>query len=119
MTAQRTPRTAKMTSRVAIPPADDHSVKSAIASKLNQLIDARGLSQAEAGEVLGMPQPKISAIRNLKLTGISLERLLQALAALGQHVNIVVSPSRRGMPAGIRVDEHRRSKDLEEWGLRE
>ncbi|HEX8409417.1 MAG TPA: helix-turn-helix transcriptional regulator [Thermoanaerobaculia bacterium] len=110
MTAQRTPRTAKVTTRAARTAADDRSVRSALASKLNQLIDARGLSQAEAGEVLGMPQPKISAIRNLKLTGISLERLLQALAALDQHVDIVVSPSRRGMPAGIRVDEHRRSK---------
>jgi predicted XRE-type DNA-binding protein len=116
MTAQRTPRTAKVANRVAITAAQDRPVKSAIASKLNHLIDARRLSQAEAGEVLGMPQPKISAIRNLKLTGISLERLLQALAALGQHVDIIVSPSRRGMPAGIRVDERRRSKDLEECG---
>jgi predicted XRE-type DNA-binding protein len=112
MTAQRTPRTAKMTTRLGSTPADDRSVKSALASKLNQLLDASGLSQAEAGELLGMPQPKISAIRNLKLTGISLERLLQALSALGQHVDIVVSPSRRGMPAGIRVDEQRRSKVL-------
>lgn len=110
MTAQRTPRTGNVITRVTSTPDDDRSVKSALASKLTQLIDARGLSQAEAGEVLGMPQPKISAIRNLKLTGISLERLLQALAALDQHVDIVVSPSRRGMPAGIRVDEHRRSK---------
>jgi hypothetical protein len=30
-----------------------------------------------------MPQPKISAIRNYKLQGISLERLMHALTALG------------------------------------
>ncbi len=51
-----------------------------------------------------MPQPKISAIRNYKLQGISLERLMHALTCqLGQHVKIVVTPSRRGAPAGIKV----------------
>ena len=35
--------------------------------------------------------------------GISLERLMHALTALGQHVKIVVTPSRRGAPAGIKV----------------
>lgn len=47
--------------------------------------------------------PKISAIRNYKLQGISLERLMHALTALGQHVEIVVTPSRRGARAGIKV----------------
>ena len=90
----------------------DSSVRVDLASRLKQLIEARDLSQAEAAELLGMPQPKISAIRNSKLTGISLERLLQALAALGQHVQIAVGPSRRGMPAGIRVDRQRRKAPL-------
>lgn len=80
------------------------SIRTTVASKLNQLIAARGLSQAEAGELLGMPQPKISAIRNLKLTGISLERLLEALAALDQHVDIIIGPSNRATPPGIHVD---------------
>jgi predicted XRE-type DNA-binding protein len=103
MTAQRTSH--KLTNRPA-KAAQDTSTRTVLASKLNQLIDARGFSQAQAAQVLGMPQPKISAIRNLKLNGISLERLLQALASLDQHVDIVVGPSRRGMPAGIHVDTH-------------
>ena len=83
--------------------AEELSAKAILAVKLNKLIDAQGLSQAKAAEVLGMPQPKISAIRNYKLQGISLERLMHALTALGQHVEIVVTPSRRGAPAGIKV----------------
>jgi predicted XRE-type DNA-binding protein len=105
MTAQRTSRMRKLATSTAKGVLDT-SARTALASKLNQLIDARGLSQAQATRVLGMPQPKISAIRNLKLNAISLERLLQALASLDQHVDIVVAPSRRGMPAGIRVDAH-------------
>lgn len=83
--------------------AQELSAKAILAVKLNKLIDARTLNQAAAAEILAMPQPKISAIRNYKLQGISLERLMHALTALGQHVEIVVTPSRRGAPAGIKV----------------
>ena len=74
-----------------------------LANKIKQLIEARGLSQAQAAQILGMSQPKISAIRNYKLRGISLARLLQALADLDQHVEIVVRPSSAGTPPGVTV----------------
>jgi predicted XRE-type DNA-binding protein len=106
MSANRARRNGRIPRHVTADAETDTSVRTALASRLNQLLDARGLSQAEAGQLLGMPQPKISAIRNLKLTGISLERILQALAALGQHVDIVIAPSRKGLPAGIRVGHH-------------
>ena len=83
--------------------AQELSAKAILALKLNELIDAQALNQIQAAEVLSMPQPKISAIRNYKLQGISLERLMHALTALGQRVEIVVRPSRRGAPAGIKV----------------
>lgn len=83
--------------------AQELSAKAILAVKLNRLIDEQALNQAAAAEILGMPQPKISAIRNYKLQGISLERLMHALTALGQHVEIVVTPSRRGARAGIKV----------------
>jgi predicted XRE-type DNA-binding protein len=83
--------------------AEELSAKAVLAVKLNKLIEAQSMSQAAAAGILGMPQPKISAIRNYKLQGISLERLMHALTALGQHVEIVVTPSRRGAPAGIKV----------------
>ena len=50
------------------------------------------MSQIAAAERLGISQSKVSAIRNYKLHGISLERLLQALVALDQRVAIVVKP---------------------------
>jgi predicted XRE-type DNA-binding protein len=85
--------------------ADAHelSAKTILAKKLNDILDARNLSQSQAARLLGMPQPKVSALRNYKLRGISLERLMQALTALGQHVEIVVRPSRRDAPARIDV----------------
>lgn len=74
-------------------PVVELSAKDQLAHKLNALIENRALSQAEVARLLGMPQPKISAIRNHKLKGISLHRLMQALTALGQHVHIVVTPA--------------------------
>jgi predicted XRE-type DNA-binding protein len=85
------------------PDAEELTAKAILAKKINDIVESRGLTQLDAAELLGMPQPKVSAIRNYKLRGISLERLMQGLTALGQHVEIVVRPSNKNMPARIDV----------------
>lgn len=79
------------------------SAKAVLATKLNALIDKRGLNQTAAAEITGMTQPKVSQLRRYKLQNISLERLMQALVSLDQHVEIVVRPARRAHAAGIKV----------------
>lgn len=83
--------------------AEELTAKAALAFKLNALIAQRGLSQTEAAAIMGMTQPKVSQVRRYKLRNISLERLMQALVALDQHVEIVVRPARRTVSAGITV----------------
>ncbi len=83
--------------------AKDLSAKAVLAVKLNELIDKRSLSQIEAAHITGMTQPKVSQVRRYKLQNISLERLMQALVSLDQHVEIVVRPARRTHNAGITV----------------
>lgn len=83
--------------------AEELAAKTILAKKLNDVIDSRHLTQSDAAELLGMPQPKVSAIRNYKLRGISLERLMRTLTALGQHIEIVVSPSTHDAPPRIDV----------------
>lgn len=83
--------------------AHELSAKAALALKLNELIDQRGLSQVEAAAITGMTQPKVSQVRRNKLQNISLERLMQALVSLDQHVEIVVLPARRPLARGITV----------------
>lgn len=83
--------------------AEELSAKAALALKLNELIDQRGLSQTETAALTGMTQPKVSQVRRYKLQNISLERLMQALVSLGQRVEIVVQPARRAHSACIRV----------------
>jgi predicted XRE-type DNA-binding protein len=83
--------------------AEELSAKAALAVRLNELIDTRGLTQTEAARVTGMTQPKVSQVKRYKLQNISLERLMQALVSLDQQVEIVVRPARRARSAGIRV----------------
>lgn len=83
--------------------AEELSAKAVLAVKLNALIDKRGLSQTEAADITGMTQPKVSQVRRCKLQNISLERLMQALVSLDQHVEIVVRPARRAHAACITV----------------
>jgi predicted XRE-type DNA-binding protein len=83
--------------------AEELSAKTLLAVKLNELIDRRGLSQTEAAEITEMTQPKVSLVRRYKLRNISLERLMQALVAFDQSVEIVVRPAGRAKAAGISV----------------
>lgn len=83
--------------------AEELSAKAALAIKLNELIERRGLSQTQAARITGMTQPKISQVKRYKLQNISLERLMQALVSLDQEVEIVVRPALRSRTPGITV----------------
>jgi predicted XRE-type DNA-binding protein len=54
------------------------------------VLDQRGLTQASAAKVLGVGQPKVSALRRYKLAGFSVERLMTLLTAVDQDVEIVI-----------------------------
>ena len=72
------------------PDAAERQAKLRLAYALNQVLEARKLSQADAAEVLGITQPKVSALRHYKLAGFSVERLMNLLTALDQDVEIVI-----------------------------
>jgi predicted XRE-type DNA-binding protein len=76
-------------------------VRNRLAYALNQVLEQRQLSQAEAAKVLGVTQPKVSALRHYKLTGFSVERLMNLLTALDRDIEIVI---RRKPPAEICAD---------------
>jgi predicted XRE-type DNA-binding protein len=72
--------------------ADELLIKAKLARKIGSIITDRQMTQAQAAEVLGIDQPKISALTNGKLAGFSIERLFRFLNALGQDVEIAVKP---------------------------
>jgi predicted XRE-type DNA-binding protein len=70
--------------------AAERQAKLRLAYALNQVLAARMLSQTDAAKVLGVTQPKVSALRRYKLAGFSVERLMNLLMALDQDVEIVI-----------------------------
>ena len=63
-------------------------LKAQIAMRVVRLIEARGLTQAKAADILGLKQPHVSALMNGKISRFSIERLLICLARLGRNVTI-------------------------------
>jgi predicted XRE-type DNA-binding protein len=85
---------------LGFPDAAERQAKLRLAYALNQVLEAQKLSQADAAKVLGLTQPKISALRHYKLAGFSLERLMNLLTALDQDVEIVIRRKPRSRKAG-------------------
>jgi predicted XRE-type DNA-binding protein len=82
------------------PNAAERQAKLRLAYALNQVLRQRKLSQAEAAKVLGVTQPKVSALRHYKLAGFSVERLMNLLTALDQDIEIVIRRKPRSRRAG-------------------
>jgi predicted XRE-type DNA-binding protein len=83
--------------------AEDRQTKTRLALEINSIIKGRKLKQVEAGELLGIPQPKVSALANYHLDGFSVERLMSYLTALSQDVEIVIRPRHDREPGRVVV----------------
>ncbi|MEM5838745.1 helix-turn-helix transcriptional regulator [Pediococcus acidilactici] len=71
---------------------DELLVKAELVRQISNLITAKNLTQTETAKLLGVDQPKISALLHGKLSGFSTERLFRFLNALGSDVEIRVIP---------------------------
>jgi predicted XRE-type DNA-binding protein len=78
--------------------------KAQLASHIRSAIGRRKLTQAQAATLMGLDQPKVSALMKGRLTGFSSDRLLRCLTALGQDVDIVLRERAKGDERGrVRV----------------
>ena len=73
-----------------VPRAEEAMAKAELASRIAVIVSRRKLTQAAAGEILGVDQPKVSALLRGRLSGFSTDRLIKFLTALGQDVDIVI-----------------------------
>jgi predicted XRE-type DNA-binding protein len=84
--------------------AGERQARLRLAYALNQVLEGRRRSWADAATVLGITKPKVFALRHYKLAGFSMERLINLLTALDRDVEIVIRPKPRSRKAGrIRV----------------
>ena len=80
------------------PDADEALARVRLAQQIAEIIERQTLSQAEAAELMGLDQPKVSALVRGRLSGFSTDRLLRCLMLLGQDVEIVVRDKPKDHP---------------------
>lgn len=74
-------------------------VKAHLATKIGEIIRHRHLTQQQAAEILGMPQPKLSNMLRGQFRGISEAKMLVCLNRLGRDIEIVVRKASRSKGA--------------------
>lgn len=89
---------------LGLPEPEEALAKAELARRIGRIIKSRRLSQAQAADVLGIDQPKVSSLLRGKLSGFSTDRLLRFLNALDRDVEIVIKRKPRSRKqAEIRV----------------
>ena len=99
-----TPSSGNVFADLNLSDADDLLAKAELAAKIIAEIQRRRLTQSQAAAILGVDQPKISALKQGKLSGFSIERLMRLLLVLGRDIEITVKErSRSKSVARLRV----------------
>lgn len=80
---------------IGVPNAEEELTKAELAWEIDHIIKKRKLTQEKAAKIMGINQPKVSALLHRKLSGFSVERLMHFLNQLGQDIDIVVRPKPR------------------------
>jgi predicted XRE-type DNA-binding protein len=76
---------------LGLPDADERMLKAQLAVQIRRFIEAKGWTQTEAAEAVGLDQPKVSHLLRGRLAGFSVDRLLNILNRLGHSVEVRIS----------------------------
>src|SRR5215467_9181826 len=100
---ESTPGSGNVFADLNLPQADDLLAKAELTSKTIAEIQRRRLTQSQTAAILGIDQPKVSALKQGRLSGFSIERLMRLLLRLGRDIEISVSgKSKPGSAAKLR-----------------
>lgn len=88
-----------------IPNPENYLAKVELARQINNILEKRRLKQTEAAKILGIDQPKVSALSCGRLDDFSIERLITFLNKLDRDVEIVIKkkPVRRRTHGHLKV----------------
>jgi predicted XRE-type DNA-binding protein len=75
-------------------------VNAMLAAKIGKIIKHRHLTQTQAADMLGMPQPKRSGMLRGQFRGIGEAKMLAYLNRLGSTIQIVVRKPSRALAIG-------------------
>jgi predicted XRE-type DNA-binding protein len=75
--------------------AEERLLKAKLATKIAQLIEKKGLTQAQTADRIALDQPKVSRLLRGQLSGFSADRLFAILNRLGHSVEVRISAKER------------------------
>ena len=75
--------------------AENLKIRTDLMIRLSQLIETRGLTQAQAAILLGVTQPRISDLVRGKIDRFSIDTLVAMLGQAGVRVQILVGRRRK------------------------
>jgi len=91
--------TANLFADLGFPDASERQARLRLAYALNDVLEERHHSLADAAKLLGISRASVSALREYKLSGFSLERLMKLITAVGLDVQITIRRKRRSRTA--------------------
>ena len=80
---------------LGLPHPEQELLKARLTLQIYRIIKARGVTQTQAGEILGIRQPQVSLLMRNRSGNFSVERLMDFLTALGHDVEVRVTPTRK------------------------
>jgi predicted XRE-type DNA-binding protein len=75
--------------------AEERLLKAKLATKITQLIEKKGWTQAQTAQRTALDQPKVSRLLRGHLSGFSADRLFAVLNRLGHSVEVRISAKER------------------------
>src|SRR5688572_6675296 len=75
--------------------AEERLLKANLATKIAQLIEKKGWTQAQTAQRTALDQPKVSRLLRGQLSGFSADRLFAVLNRLGHSVEVRISAKER------------------------
>lgn len=75
--------------------SEQRLLKAKLATKIAQLIEKKGWTQAQTAERTALDQPKVSRLLRGQLSGFSADRLFAVLNRLGHSVEVRISAKER------------------------
>lgn len=75
-------------------------LKAKLTVEIYRLLKKRGITQQEAGKLLGTTQAQVSSLMRCRPASVSVGRLMEFLTVLGQDIEVTVRPAAARRKAG-------------------
>jgi predicted XRE-type DNA-binding protein len=75
--------------------AENLRIRSELMARLSRVIEREGLTQGEAAQLLGVTQPRVSALVRGKIDLFSIDTLVKMLSRMGLRVTVTARDRKR------------------------